>query len=972
MVFNPNLQSEATPIQPVVNRGAGTAASVWGNLFESLAPSPVAAPSEASIRRETETAAMSAYSAGLERIQQAYELGEINDSQRRASVANLQTGIARDFVVDPTAGAFGTVTTSITGLEVGTASRTPEQMMFDTLTSTIEGQTQLRLAAAELGIPDLSNPAVLNRAMERRQAQEALQNLNIQNELQWRTAKPQVIAAVDQRVQDLILSRQVMEENGIQLTNAIVQETYAAIQNELRLINTIVPPEFRTDEDFKATVSVLQGILVEMDDLVNMLGRTGEIEPLNPLQIQTADRLLAVASAATSSNDPKILQFASRIGLLSSLNNVDAVAVDDLIGQLNRDFVDTVINQPDWAREAGFLQSNNVIDIATSITAGMSERVYTDKLLEQYRESYPPVENTSPEERGELFNRSMEAVSAFNFDLTNVSQSERDRAINVAGTMATTLLTLNAENTDYLSQDSLRRYSATMLNAIDNIARFNPSAAEELRTVTYAGMGAMRANIDAMLDSQTDFVIDNQNRLRIPSAAEAGLTGASAERRAEAISLVDQHYNGDLYQAFQDGFDRINGVLLDPLAAASGFRPEGRPQITFEELMFEAGLNLETVGIVADALRSKFYITAAEQRFKPQFISDRVNDFRADATQLTGMEQPQATPTFRLPEEVSQDMDFLNATSRVVSNLRSAGAQITEDDLFRIIEFETNGTWSPSVKAPTSSATGLIQFLEGTAQGLGTSTAELAQMSRAEQMAYVERYLQNTIRERGPIRNFGDLYMAIHWPAGVGKDDSYVMYREGSREYTANRGLDANGDGIVTRGETMAVVEQRVGRGSGVMSTPRTAAGEATLDAPVEELLPPRAAAPEAQTGVSGMGGPMVSGAAGGVALSPIEDEAVDQTQPERMAEAAPDAPPPEQISRSLQEIARGSASSFGEDAEIVARLSALAERIDMGEAVGHEELYRLMSEALRLPATPEKRRLITDLYDLAERMRGR
>lgn len=370
MVFNPNLQSEATPeavIQPVTNRGAGTAGSVWGNLFSSLAPTPVAAPTEASIRREAETAAMSAYTSGLDSIQQAYESGQMNDGQRRSAIANLQTGVARDFRIDPTAGAFGSVTTSITGLSVDTASRTPEQMMFDELTSSPEGQTQLGLAAAELGITDLSNPAVLTRAMDRRQAEAALQNLNIENELQWRVAKPQVIAAVDQRVQDLILGRRVMEENGVQLTNAMVQETYAAIQNELRTINTIVPPEFRTDEDFKATVDVLQGILVEMDDLVNVLGRTGEIEPLNPAQIQTADRLLAVASAAADSNDPNVIEFASRIGLLSSMNNVDAMAVDTLLRELNQNFVGTVINQPDWAREAGFLQSNNVIDIATSI-----------------------------------------------------------------------------------------------------------------------------------------------------------------------------------------------------------------------------------------------------------------------------------------------------------------------------------------------------------------------------------------------------------------------------------------------------------------------------------------------------------------------------------------------------------------------------------------------------------------------------
>ena len=56
---------------------------------------------------------------------------------------------------------------------------------------------------------------------------------------------------------------------------------------------------------------------------------------------------------------------------------------------------------------------------------------------------------------------------------------------------------------------------------------------------------------------------------------------------------------------------------------------------------------------------------------------------------------------------------------------------------------------------------------------------------------------------KGRMKNLGDVYMAIHWPAGVGKSDDYVMYREGSKEYSANRNLDLDNDGVVTRGDTL-------------------------------------------------------------------------------------------------------------------------------------------------------------------------
>jgi hypothetical protein len=972
MVFNPNLQSAPAPesvIQPVQSRGAGASASAFGNLFSSLAPTPVAAPSEALIRRQTEEAAMSVFSNRLSSIQQAFEAGEINDTQRRSATANLNTTIVREFGVDPTTGAFGAITTSITGLEVGAATLTEEQRVFNELSSSVAGQTQLALAAAELGISDFTNPAVIQRAFERASARTALENLNIQNDTQWAMAKPQLIAAVDQRVQDLVLSRQVMKDNGIQLTNAMVQETYLAIENEKRTLISLVPANYRTDPEFTATIKVLDDILIEMDDLVNMIGRRGEIEPLSAIEVQTADRFLAVAAAASATGaDPELIRFANRIGLLTRLSNVDSMLVNELLFDLTKaDFIDLTINQPDWAREAGFLQSNNIIDIAASISAGMTEQVYTERLTQEYRNNYPASENTSPEERAMFFENTLQVVSNFNFNLTNVSQSERDRAINTAGTLAASLFTINAENTDYLSEDTLREFGSTMLNAVDNIGKFNPAAAEEIRTVTYAGLGAMRANIDAMVRSQSDFVVEADNRMRVQSSVELGITGRGAEARDTLVSLLDQFYGGDLYRAYTDGFLAINEELKNRELVA---RAEGSMDFypTVSRLLFTVGVNENTLETVAGALQAKFYIAAAEQRFKPQFISDEIDNLRRNATALTGQEFAPATPTFRLPDEVAQDTDFLNATARVVSNLRTAGAQITEDDLFRIIEFETGGSWAPDQKAGTSSATGLIQFLESTAQGLGTSTEALAQMTRAEQMAYVQRYLEPYA---GRIRNFGDLYMAIHWPAGVGQSDDFVMYREGSREYTANRGLDANNDGIVTRGETMAVVERRVGRGTGTLSTPRTAAGEATLEGPVEGLLPPRPEAPVTQSAVQALGGPQVASDSGVETMSSLEDEGIDTMQPEGVSTPAPDAPPPAQIARNLQEIAQGAQRALGSDAEVSGLVTQLVERAQAGENIGYADIYTVLSRALRLPSSPEKRRLVNDLYDLAEQVRG-
>lgn len=120
-----------------------------------------------------------------------------------------------------------------------------------------------------------------------------------------------------------------------------------------------------------------------------------------------------------------------------------------------------------------------------------------------------------------------------------------------------------------------------------------------------------------------------------------------------------------------------------------------------------------------------------------------------------------------------------------------------------VMAFETGREFLPSTKNKVSGATGLIQFMPDTARRLGTSTQALANMSAVEQLDWVEKYFQPYA---GRIRNLGDMYMAVLWPAGVGKADSWVLWSSPSIQYTQNAGLDRNHDGTITRGEAVSRV----------------------------------------------------------------------------------------------------------------------------------------------------------------------
>ena len=144
------------------------------------------------------------------------------------------------------------------------------------------------------------------------------------------------------------------------------------------------------------------------------------------------------------------------------------------------------------------------------------------------------------------------------------------------------------------------------------------------------------------------------------------------------------------------------------------------------------------------------------------------------------------------------------------------------NDLMSCIAFESGRTFSPSVRnAAGSGATGLIQFMPSTALTFYYSREEiekmtpetrkktgkvctdrLAALTAEDQLNYVYRYF---LPYKGRLKNVGDVYMAILWPAGVGKPDTHTLWEAGKMPttYAQNRGLDLNGDKRITRGEAV-------------------------------------------------------------------------------------------------------------------------------------------------------------------------
>jgi len=143
--------------------------------------------------------------------------------------------------------------------------------------------------------------------------------------------------------------------------------------------------------------------------------------------------------------------------------------------------------------------------------------------------------------------------------------------------------------------------------------------------------------------------------------------------------------------------------------------------------------------------------------------------------------------------------EFIKAVEEMAARLK-----LDPNKLLNVMAFESR--LNPKAKNPKSSATGLIQFMDDTAEALGTTVEKLQGMGAIEQLKYVEAYFKQ-------FRNLADTQEAIYTAVLAGRpvaDPEALLFKEGGkrtgRAYTANRALDTDRSGRITAGEATAKV----------------------------------------------------------------------------------------------------------------------------------------------------------------------
>lgn len=143
---------------------------------------------------------------------------------------------------------------------------------------------------------------------------------------------------------------------------------------------------------------------------------------------------------------------------------------------------------------------------------------------------------------------------------------------------------------------------------------------------------------------------------------------------------------------------------------------------------------------------------------------------------------------------------MINLSSEVQSKIVeiSAGLGINPDDLTKLINFESG--FNPQAKNPYSSARGLIQFIDSTAQDLGfADSLDLVTQHPTviDQLQIVYEYLSRFY----PFKNQQDLYMSVFYP----------KYRKVDPETVFPDSIQSVNPGIVTVQDYVDFVNRRGG-----------------------------------------------------------------------------------------------------------------------------------------------------------------
>ena len=200
-IFSPTLQSEVSPIQATEQPSA--AASILGVLGagvrgladardKAARQAAAAAPSYSERKDQFDTKQLGSYTQELDDIHQSFASGDISEAYYNTQLRTLNNKyLTRGVGIDGP--DFDAVRENITGQPNAMFGLSEDELVYNNLSATPEGQGQLAYAAMSLrekGVEDFDQTDLISEVNLRSARKLAVDDIQVTDELSWRKALP--------------------------------------------------------------------------------------------------------------------------------------------------------------------------------------------------------------------------------------------------------------------------------------------------------------------------------------------------------------------------------------------------------------------------------------------------------------------------------------------------------------------------------------------------------------------------------------------------------------------------------------------------------------------------------------------------------------------------------------------------------------------------------------------------------------
>lgn len=458
-----------------------------------------------------------------------------------------------------------------------------------------------------------------------------------------------------------------------------------------------------------------------------------------------------------------------------------------------------------------------VFDILSKSIGVSQEQLF--KFLSEGRLRGKETVELLAEEFGRKFPNALDDLSkTTSGTITNIKENLTGTAADVLDPAFTRLNTLLRETNKLLEGPGFATFAANARSLADTLTG---SLETGIRSLFGGKPGEQRLG-DAALQSAAE-IGSGQAFAELP-----GRKGLDKLGRGESVGIKDFIDVGAEIEAVKGIVGKIGEAIPD--GVKEGIRSKANAVIETT-----SGLGTDML----NGLKSILGIKSPSKRMYElgEYAGDGFANGLIDRTSV-GFQKWRKT----IEKEVGDVEAFLKRIEQIAAKV---GANPNE--LLNVLAFESR--FNPQAQNPRGTATGLIQFTAGTAKGLGTSVSELKAQNAIQQLDYVEKYLL----QFGKLLDTQEALYTSVLAGRVVRDPETVLFKSGTKAFTANRELDRDKSGGITAAEAAFQTRKQGFTTPGQQQQPPTVresvtiVGRQTVSAP-EVSLPTQLALKEIRT----------------------------------------------------------------------------------------------------------------------------